>query len=241
MTCSAIRRVVSSRSHSARNPPSLTGCTGCQRIDEGFLAATGAPILGPRLQPIGQPQSLCSREAPFPKAWVSQSSTLSGGESVSSRAIVRYGRFTLRGHDPFYLNMPSTEISVPGLKPVRQGTRADSRQGWGEPLRCTAVSRAGHPRGPFAPRWRFLPTPRSAERVMRRPRGVADSGPLSYRCRSNHVSISRRAIDIRPGMFGRESALNHFASTISFGSISISPLAHVAWNPIINWCGNGHG
>ena len=43
------------------------------------------------------------------------------------------------------------------------------------------------------------------------------------------------------GIIGRSSARNHWASTISFSSMTMSPPAHVASNPIISECGNGHG
>ncbi len=53
--------------------------------------------------------------------------------------------------------------------------------------------------------------------------------------------MSQREIEIRPGMFGKSSALNHFASEISDSSSLMSPDAQSTWNPSMSEFGNGHG
>ena len=50
-----------------------------------------------------------------------------------------------------------------------------------------------------------------------------------------------RAIDMAGGIMGRSSGRYQSASTISFPSITMSPDAHVASNPIMSEWGKGQG
>ncbi len=53
--------------------------------------------------------------------------------------------------------------------------------------------------------------------------------------------MSLRAMEMPGGIIGMGRARNHWASRISPGSITISPLAQSAVNPSMSECGNGHG
>jgi hypothetical protein len=56
-----------------------------------------------------------------------------------------------------------------------------------------------------------------------------------------HMSMSLRAIEMRGGMLGSSSRRYHWASRISVGSHTMSPLSQFARKPSIRLCGNGHG
>ena len=79
----------------------------------------------------------------------------------------------------------------------------------------------------------------SSPQAPRRGYGEGDPDPLEIS--PTHASISLRAIEIGGGIVGSSSRRYHRASTISTGSISISPDSTPAMNPTIRLCGNGHG
>ena len=87
--------------------------------------------------------------------------------------------------------------------------------------------------------WLTDPPPsarRDHPRLLRRaPRSHELISPASQ------ASINLRAIEMDGGIIGSSSRRNHRASTISVGSMSISPDCHSAVNPTIRLCGNGHG
>ena len=136
------------------------------------------------------------------------------------------------------------DISVPDADhPQRTGLPLPDQSGRGA-VRGHAAARQGR---------HVLPLPRRgpravAQRLTRPPPPACRDHPRLLRPTphrltqpASQASISLRAIEIGGGIGGMSSRRNHWASTISAGSMSISPDFHSAVNPTIKLCGKGHG